>query len=211
LSFAAVLAGLACGLATAQQSGPPPTDSGQFSNNQAPPSPVSQNPVPLEWTPPALDQLKTQAVSKESFTLDRNMLALAAGLVPDNDQPDRVAIRKLDGVAVNTMRFNEGGVPDEGAVDAIRTAYHLRGWKHLVTTTRAGGPVHSGSTDVWVVLDGMNIRGAVILAETPRSLTLVTVAGNLDPVDLLHLRGHFGIPRFDGDGLGDQHAHEQVQ
>jgi hypothetical protein len=210
LSFAAVLAGLACGFASAQQSGPPPTDSSPYSN-QAPPPPASLNPVPLEWTPPALDQLKNQAVAKESFTLDRNMLALAAGLMPDNDQQDRTAIRKLDGVAVNTMRFNDAGIPDEGAVDAIRTAYHLRGWKHLVTSTRSGGPVHSGSTDVWVVLDGMNIRGAVILAETPRSLTLVTVAGNLDPADLLHLRGHFGIPRFDGDGLGDQHAHQQVQ
>jgi hypothetical protein len=30
------------------------------------------------------------------------------------------------------------------------------------------------------------------------------VAGNLSPIDLLHLRGHFGIPRFDGDGLRQQ-------
>jgi len=27
------------------------------------------------------------------------------------------------------------------------------------------------------------------------------LARNLSPVDLLHLRGHFGIPRFEGDGL----------
>jgi hypothetical protein len=32
---------------------------------------------------------------------------------------------------------------------------------------------------------------------------LATVAGNLSPVDLLHLRGHFGIPRFEGDELKD--------
>ncbi len=63
--------------------------------------------------------------------------------------------------------------------------------------TGNGGPVHNGTTDVWIVMDGMNVRGAVVLAETPKSLTLVTVAGNLSPVDLLHLRGHFGIPRFD--------------
>jgi len=31
----------------------------------------------------------------------------------------------------------------------------------------------------------------------------VTVAGNLSPVDLLHLRGHFGIPRFEGSDLRD--------
>ena len=56
------------------------------------------------------------------------------------------------------------------------------------------------------MLDGANMRGGVVLVESPRSLTLATVAGNLSPVDLLHLRGHFGIPRFDGDGLGNDRA-----
>jgi hypothetical protein len=54
-------------------------------------------------------------------------------------------------------------------------------------------------------MDGANVRGAVVLVKTPKSLTLAAVAGNLSPVDLLHLRGHFGIPRFEGDGLtGDR-------
>jgi hypothetical protein len=51
-----------------------------------------------------------------------------------------------------------------------------------------------------LVLDGTNVRGGVVLVESPKSLTLATVAGNLSPVDMLHLRGHFGIPRFDSDG-----------
>jgi hypothetical protein len=159
--------------------------------------------VPLEWTPPALENLNRQAAVKSSFTLDRNLLGVAAGMVPDSDAGERQAIRKLDGVSVHTMRFGDAGIPDEAEVDAVRAAYHLRGWKHLVTTNRAGGPVHDQTTDVWVVLDGVNVRGAVILAETPRSLTLVTVAGNLNPVDLLHLRGHFGIPRYDNDRMHD--------
>jgi hypothetical protein len=72
-----------------------------------------------------------------------------------------------------------------------------------VTTTSAGGPVQSETTDVWLVLDGATVRGGVMLLETPKSLTLVTVAGNLNPVDLLHLRGHFGIPRSEGDFFKD--------
>jgi Domain of unknown function (DUF4252) len=161
------------------------------------------SPVPLEWTPPALEDLNRQAAVKSSFTLDRNLLGVAAAMVPDSDAGERQAIRKLDGVSVHTMRFGDAGIPDEAEVDAVRAAYHLRGWKHLVTTNRAGGPVHDQMTDVWVVLDGVNVRGAVILAETPRSLTLVTVAGNLNPVDLLHLRGHFGIPRYDNERMHD--------
>jgi hypothetical protein len=73
----------------------------------------------------------------------------------------------------------------------------------VVTNSDAGSALHNGTTDVWVVMDGVNVRGAVVLAETPKSVTLVTVAGNLSPIDLLHLRGHFGIPKFDSDGMLD--------
>src|SRR5581483_11156456 len=159
------------------------------------------SPVPLEWEPPALEELSRMAPVKSSFTLDRNLLAAAAGILPDSDADDRRVIRKLDGISVHNLRFPDTGIPDGAAVESIRAAYHLRGWKHLVTTGRTGGPVRDEITDVWVVMDGVNWRGAVILAETPRSLTLVTVAGYLSPIDLLHLRGHFGIPRFDGDSV----------
>jgi hypothetical protein len=202
-------AGLGCGFAASQE----PTaaqlpDSSQAAPRQAPASatvlpylPPETRPVPLEWTPPALAQLSTAAEVKSSFTLDRTMLGLAAGLLPDSEPETRRAINELDGVSVHLLRFANEGMEDEELVEAIRGSYHLRGWRHLVTTTKTGGPVHSGTTDVWFVLDGVNVRGAVVLAETPRSLTLVTIAGNLSPIDLLHLRGHFGIPRFDGDDL----------
>ena len=197
LGITVLSATLGCALAVAQQysgqPGPPPT-------SQYPPD---ASPVPLDWVPPALAELSTAAAMKENFTLDRTLLGVAAGAVPDSDAPVRQAINKLDGVSVHTMRFGEMGIPDERAVEAIRASYHLRGWKHLVTTSDHGGPVRNGTTDVWVVLDGVNVRGAVVLAETPRSLTLVTVAGNLSPVDMLHLRGHFGIPRLDTQDFRD--------
>jgi hypothetical protein len=166
-----------------------------------PPPQIYAGPVVLDWTPPALQYLSAHASMKESFTLDRTMLAAAAGSLPDADEDARQAINRLDGVSVHLLRFPGDGAIDEDAVASIRAAYHLRGWKHLVTTTDAGGPVHDNTTDVWMVLDGVNVRGAVVLAETPKSVTLVTVAGNISPVDLLHLRGHFGIPRFEGDRI----------
>lgn len=168
-----------------------------------PPPPPAAGPVVLDWTPPALSQLSALAAVKNSFTLDRTMLNAAASFLPDTDEPTRQAINRLDGVSVHLLRFGDPGIPDEDAVNTIREAYHLRGWKHVVTTQGNGGPVHNGTTDVWMVMDGVNVRGAVVLAETPKSLTLVTVSGNLSPVDLLHLRGHFGIPRFDDNGVGD--------
>lgn len=199
VQISVLCAGLGGGCLPAQEpmqmqgnSGPAQTDPSVYAN---------LSPVPLEWVPPALLELQAQAAVKSSFTLDRAMLGAAASLMPDSDADVKQAVNKLDGVSVHLLRFGADGIADEAAVNAVRDAYHLRGWKHLVTTTDNGGPIHNGKTDVWVVMDGINIRGAVVLAETPKSLTLVTVAGNLSPVDLLHLRGHFGIPQFDGDGL----------
>jgi hypothetical protein len=171
----------------------------------APPAPPAADagPVPLEWVPPAMTQLSTEASSRSSFTLDRTMLSAAAGLISGSDQQTKEAINKLDGVSVHVLQFAVPGSADPALIDSVRQAYHLRGWKHLVSSTGAGGPVHNGTADVWLVLDGMNVRGAVLLIESPKSLALVSLAGNLSPVDLLHLRGHFGIPRFDGDRLKD--------
>ncbi|HUB00269.1 MAG TPA: DUF4252 domain-containing protein [Terracidiphilus sp.] len=194
----ALWAGLACAAAVAQAPVEPVSP-----DNQAPPPVVAQGPIVLDWVPPALAQLSAQAGMKESFTLDRDMLSVAAGLMPDSDAQVKQAINKLDGVSVHLLRFGGDGMIDESLVDSIRAAYHLRGWKHLVTATNAGGPVHDGTTDVWLVMDGINVKGGVVLVETPRSLSLVTIEGNLSPVDLLHLRGHFGIPQFSGDRLRD--------
>jgi len=199
-------AGLGCALAVAQAYAQPLLPDGSQAGASGrtrsidPPSvDAGADPVPLEWTPPALTELSLQATVKNSFTLDRTLLSVAAGMVPDNDEPTRHAINRLDGVSVHLLRFGPAGIADEREVEAIRDSYHLRGWKHLVTTSTHGGKFHNGTTDVWFVLDGINVRGAVVLAETPKSLTLVTVAGNLSPIDVLHLRGHFGIPRLEAD------------
>jgi hypothetical protein len=45
----------------------------------------------------------------------------------------------------------------------------------------------------------MRATGAVVLFQSPTNLNLIAFSGNLSPLDLLHLRGHFGIPRFPGD------------
>ncbi len=183
----------------------------QVPGNSDAPDPSNMQPSPagtrlsqaiLEWTPPALSELGGQAVAKENFTLDRTMLAAAAGLMPDSDSDLKQTVAKLDGVSVHVLRFGADGQADPSQVEAIRAAYHLRGWKHVLSSTNLGGATHSDVTDVWLVMDGTDVRGGVVLVNSPKSLTLATVAGDLSPVDLLHLRGHFGIPRFDSGTAG---------
>lgn len=193
-TFSAILGvNLAGGFAAAQAPGEPP-----------PTAAPTATAIVLDWAPPALAELSTQAAAKSSFTLDRTMLTAAAGLTGDIDDATRQAIAKLDGVSVHVLRFADSGMADPAQIDAIRQAYHQRGWKHMVTTTGGESPLHNATTDVWVAMDGVNLRGAVVLVESGKTLTLATVKGNLSPTDLLHLRGHFGIPRFDGDGLASE-------
>jgi hypothetical protein len=192
---------LGCAFAPGQAPSPQSPDPGNAQSTAPSPATSDIGQAILEWTPPALSQLSGQAVAKETFTLDRTMLAAAAGLMPDSDADLRQTVAKLDGVSVHVLRFAADGHADPTQIEGIRDAYHLRGWKHVLSSTNLGGATHSDITDVWLVLDGANVRGGVVLVESPKSLTLATVAGNLSPVDILRLRGHFGIPRFDSDGL----------
>ncbi|HTW79723.1 MAG TPA: DUF4252 domain-containing protein [Terracidiphilus sp.] len=189
---------LLCVAASAQTATPQPAPS-----TPPPAATADQGPVDLDYVPPALHQLSTQAAFKNSFTFDHNMLEAASNLLSSNDADLKRTVAKIDGVSIHILGFGQSGVPDETAVDSIRQAYHLRGWKHLVSTTGSGGPIHDNVTDVWIVLDGATVRGGVVLAETPKSVTLVTVAGNISPADILRLRGKFGIPNFNAGDFKD--------
>jgi hypothetical protein len=145
------------------------------------------------------------ATARSSFSLDRPMLTAAASMWSDQDNEARQALNKIDGVSVHVLRFSDYGVPEDGSVNAVREACRQRGWQHIVTAEGKGSPVHSRTTDMWLVMDGMTVRGAVVLAETPRSVTMVNIAGNMSAIDLLHLRGHFGIPRNESDQSRNQH------
>jgi hypothetical protein len=195
-------AGVACIPALTQT---PPEPQGRTAPSVAVSSAANpeSGPFDLNWTPPGLAQLTAQATAKSSFALDRTMLSAASSLLQDSDAEVRQSIGKLDGISVLLLRFGGAGIADESQVEAVREAYHLHGWKHLATTTGSGGPVHNGTTDLWLMLDGVNVRGAVLMVETPKNIALITFKGNLSPVDLLRLRGHFGIPRFEGDGFKD--------
>jgi hypothetical protein len=56
-------------------------------------------------------------------------------------------------------------------------------------------------TDLYVKFQGADVVGMVLVQAAPRDLNIVALSGDLSPLDLLHLRGHFGIPRFAGDGF----------
>jgi hypothetical protein len=154
------------------------------------------------WVPKGMDALGQHASFHTDLTFDKQMLDWANGLTGDEETQRIVA--KLRGISVHFYRYPEAGLYDTASLNAVRAQYHDRGWEHLVTTQSNAPPRpgHApGHTDLWIRLRNGNVEGMVLLFEGEKNLDLVAVNGTLSPLDLLHLRGHFGIPRFAGDGF----------
>jgi len=149
------------------------------------------------WVPQGMDVLGRHASFHTDFTFDRDMLKLAGDFTGD-DETQRIVAR-LRGISLHLYRYPEPGLYNPSALDTVRSQYRDRGWKHLVTARSNAASDNPGTTDLWIRFEHGNVEGMVLLVSNPTNLDLVAVNGTLSPLDLLHLRGHFGIPRFPGD------------
>jgi len=151
------------------------------------------------WIPQGMDALGQHASFHTDFTFDKQMLDLASGFTGD-DETQRI-VAKLRGISVHIYRYPEPGLYNPAAVQAVRMQYRDRGWKHLITEQSNAASENPGRTDLWIRFEHGNVEGMVLLMTNQTNLDLVAVNGTLSPLDLLHLRGHFGIPRFPGDNF----------
>ncbi len=154
------------------------------------------------WIPQGMEALGRHASFHTDFTFDKSMLDMANNFVGDDDT--RRVIAKLRGISVHSYKFSAPGMYDPAALDAVRAQYHDRGWKHLVTSQSYVATPSQARTDVWVRFEHAQVEGMVLLVANQTNLNLVAINGTLSPLDLLHLRGKFGIPRFAGDSLVEQ-------
>ena len=167
--------------------------------------------------PQAMDALAARATFHTDMTFDGAMLQAASQIMPDEDKP---IIAKLRSITVHTFRYSAAGMYDPAALDAVRAQLNRDGWNHLVTkethppaeavssaTTDAGAasaaspvkPFDPTRTDVFVRMDHANFNGAVVVVANERNVNVIEIDGMISPLDLLHLRGHFGIPKLGGD------------
>jgi hypothetical protein len=125
------------------------------------------------------------------------MLQLASGIWEGPGDPGLAdAMSRLDGISVHSYHYAAPGMYDPRLLNAVRQQYTALGWQHLVTAHSGSA---GGATDLWISFHHMQATGAVVLFQNSTNLNLIAFSGNLSPLDLLHLRGHFGIPRFPGD------------
>ncbi len=164
------------------------------------PAPPSQPPVvpPKQaraWVPEGIAALGQNASSRTEFTLDHSMLALASKL-DKTDEALRRVIAGVNGVSVHSFRFPGAVSYDPAIMDSISRQYREAGWQHLVDKHKHEGGL---TTDLWVHLDHASIRDIAVLLVGAKELNFISVSGSITPLDLLHLSGHFGIPKMDGE------------
>jgi hypothetical protein len=164
--------------------------------------------TPPSATPPDVSQLLNsladQPAKHMGMFFDRSMLQAARNaLVSEGMEPGRAAA-SLNSISYDVYRYGQPAMYDPKAMASIASAYRTAGWKHLVNgreKTADGVPTRGISTDLWLHYTGADIDGVTVLTRGTKDVNLVQIACDLRPIDLLHLGGHFGIPKVDPNAV----------
>lgn len=139
------------------------------------------------------DALVQQPATQSSFTFDRSMLQTMDGFFSGADPETRRVVAGLNSITVHNYHFRDFAAYNPGTFAGVAAGFKSSGWKHLVNANAQGGT----ATDMWMHFDGATIRNVVVLNRMNHDMNVVSVDCTLRPLDLVHLSGHFGIPKVD--------------
>lgn len=151
------------------------------------------------WT-----ELANQPVSHTAFSFDRTMMQVAQALLQTGGMSSERAAVALTGISVDNYHYSEPAFYTPEVMSGIIASYHAAGWKHLVNANQSpesSAQPHGPITDLWLHNSGPNISGVVVLTRSPRDMSVIQITCDLRPLDLVHLSGHFGIPKVDPNAV----------
>jgi hypothetical protein len=142
-----------------------------------------------------LDKLAERAKESVDVTLDQSTLQLASGFL-SKDDPDEAQVKKvigkLKGIYVRSFEFEKEGQYSMSDVQAMRAQLKGPNWSRIVGVKSIKGQ----NTEVYLLKNGDQIAGIVVLDAEPKELTIVHVDGSISPEELSKLGGHMGIPEL---------------
>lgn len=153
----------------------------------------------------ALGSLADQPATHISFTFDRSMLDFAGDFIDNRGGPaSRRAAAAINSITVDNYHYPEPAFYHPEAMESIIGIYNAARWKHLVDANAnpaVSAQPHSTITDLWLHFNGPEIDDVTVLVRSPRDMHLIQIACMLNPLDLVHLSGHFGIPKVDPNAV----------
>lgn len=146
-----------------------------------------------------MGNLADQPPTHLGFVFDRSMLQAARNLLQSGGMTPERAAAALTSISYDNYRYAHPAVYAPETMQSITEAYHLAHWKHLVNAHEPapGEAQHKTATDLWLHYTGSDIDGVTVLTRGSKDVNVVQVACDLRPLDLVHLSGHFGIPKVD--------------
>ena len=96
----------------------------------------------------------------------------------------------LKGVYVKSFEFETEGQYSAADVEAIRTQLRGPNWSRLVGVNSK----REGNFEVYLLMNGEQIGGLVVLHTDVKELTVVNIVGPVDLQKLARLEGQMGIP-----------------
>ncbi len=153
----------------------------------------------------ALASMASQPASHTAFTFDKDMLQSAAGFIDDGSPEVHNVTAALNSITVESFRYHEPAFYIPESMASLIAAYNRAGWKHLVNqnaaSPRDATMPRKPMTDLWLHFRGAEIDDVTVLVRGPKNMNVIEVSGLLRPLDLVHLSGHFGIPKVDPDAV----------
>src|SRR5271155_6023864 len=152
----------------------------------------------------ALMNLADQPATHTSFSFDRSELQVAQNLLASGGLDANHAAAALTGISVDNYRYPRPAFYTPENMDAIIASYNAAGWKHLVNANQNSANTaqpRNTVTDLWLHFAGADITGVTVLTRSPRDMSVIQIACELRPLDLVHLSGHFGIPKVDPNAV----------
>jgi hypothetical protein len=162
---------------------------------------AAQQPANISQT---LATLADQPGTHTGFVFDRSMLQMAQSLLESNGMDARRAAAALNSIAVDSYHYPQPAFYTPESMTYLIDSYHAAGWKHLVnanqTVANTAQP-RSTVTDLWLHFSGADIDGVTVLSRAARDMNVIQLSCDLRPLDLIHLSGHFGIPKVDPNAV----------
>ena len=178
----------------------------QYTGASAPPlmDPNTATPPVVMPAPPNFSQelasLTDQPARHFGYTFDKDSLAAAQGILEANGLDAKHAALALRGISFDTYHYKQPAFYTPEAMSALLESYRASGWKHLVNANQTAANSAQPSktiTDMWLHFSGANVDAVTVLTRGPKNMNVIQVACDLRPLDLMHLGGHFGIPKVD--------------
>ena len=148
--------------------------------------------------------LAAQPATHSSFTFDRSAIQSADSMLEQDGMNPGRAAAAISRIIVDSYHYAEPAFYPPETMDSLRASYDRAGWRHLVNANKQSGDETRPSaivTDLWLHFVGADIDGVNVMLRGPRDMHVIQLAGDLRPLDLLHLSGHFGIPKIDPDAV----------